>query len=84
VTDFQRAVASGGLAALEAVRDALTADLEVCQSFRDRAALYNKLLDVLPQIEKLKPPAEADEIDQIRNRRNRRVLGAARVPLMRD
>jgi hypothetical protein len=83
MSDFSGAVAAGGLSALEAVRDALTADLEACQSFRDRAALYNRLLNVIAQIDKLRP-LDHDEVDAIRNRRNRRVLGAARVPLMRD
>jgi uncharacterized protein HemX len=84
MSDFSQAVAAGGLSALEAVRDALTADLEACQSFRDRAALYNRLLNVIAEIDKLRPLAEADDIDALRNRRNRRVLGASRVPLMRD
>jgi hypothetical protein len=84
MTDFQAAVKRGGLNALEAVRDAVAADIEACGSSRDKAALYRRLIDLLAQIDKLRPPAEMDEIDAIRNRRNRRVLGAARVPILRD
>lgn len=77
---FSTEVGAGGLRALEAVRDALTADIEQCDSMRDKAALYRKLLDVLPQIDRLKPPAELDEIDAIRNRRGRRAMAAVHVP----
>ncbi len=84
MSDFQRAVAAGGLTALEAIRDGLAADLEACGSSRDKAALYRRLLDVVAQIDRIRPPTEVDEVDLIRNRRSRRVLGASRIPILRD
>lgn len=76
-SNLANALAAGGLTALETVRDCLAADLEECQSFRDRAALYRRLLDVLNRIEALRPAQrDEDDIDMIRSRRNRRGFAA--------
>ena len=74
MTDFVDAVAAGGVAALEAVRDRVAADLDECKSYRDRAALYRRLVDVLSKLDALRPaPArQLDGIDEIRERRARR------------
>lgn len=59
--------------ALEAVRDAVAADLLVCDSMRDRAALYLRLTDVLVRLDELRPSkAEVDAVDEIAQRRSAR------------
>lgn len=70
------------LARLEAMRDQITADLDVCQSFRDRAALYLRLTSVLVKLEEFQPrptppPKELDAIDRIAARRRARRAGLA-------
>jgi len=58
------------LQALEAIRDALVADLTMCESMRDKAALYNRLELTLRLIEDVKPKEpEGDGIDEIAQRR---------------
>lgn len=74
------AVKSGDLlAALEATRDQIAADLEVCESMRDKAALYARLTDVLARIEAVRPPvAKGDAVDEIAARRVARRAGPAK------
>lgn len=58
------------LATLEAVRDQIVADLEVCESMRDRAALYLRLADTLKTIDEIRPAdSKGDVIDEIAARR---------------
>lgn len=58
------------LKSLEAVRDQIAKDLDVCDSMRDSAALYSRLVDVLARIDELKPAEpKGDEIDEIAARR---------------
>ncbi len=66
------------LKSLEALRDAIAADLEICESFRDKAALYLRLTDVLRQIDVAKPAVKkGDAVDEIAQRRaSRRASGA--------
>jgi hypothetical protein len=64
---------------LRALRDALAADLDACESMRDKAALSLRLMDALEQIdvlEKAQPPKEASPLDEIRARREARTTGA--------
>lgn len=61
------------LTALEATRDAIVADLDECESMRDRAALYNRLESVLGSIKDARPKeAAGDAIDEIARRRSAR------------
>lgn len=67
------------LTALEAMRDAIVADLEVCESMRDRAALYNRLEPVLKAIKDSRPKeAVGDGIDEIAARRSARRTSATK------
>lgn len=70
MTDLS-AVSSGDyLAALEATRDAIVADLGACESMRDKAALYNRLESTLKLINDAKPPEQkGDAVDEIARRR---------------
>lgn len=68
---------SGGdrLASLRALRDMLAADLDVCESMRDKAALSLRLVDVLEQIaviEKAEPAREGTALDEFTRRRAER------------
>ena len=76
---FTEVITSGDyLASLEATRDAIAADLAVCESMRDKAALYLRLSDVLAKIEEAKPrTARGDTVDEIAARRAARRSGAA-------
>lgn len=76
---LRETVASGELlASLEATRDQIAADLEVCESMRDRAALYLRLTDVLTRIEQVKPAKpEGDVIDEVASRRAARRASAS-------
>lgn len=69
------------LKALEATRDAIVADLDECESMRDRAALYNRLESVLGSIKDARPKEVAsDAVDEITRRRAaRRASPAARA-----
>lgn len=79
---FAEVLTSGDyLASLEATRDAIAADLAVCESMRDRAALYLRLSDVLAKIEEAKPrPARGDVVDEIAARRAARRSSTAQDP----
>lgn len=76
---IREAVASGDrLTALVALRDALAAAIDVCESMRDLPALASRLTDVLVQIESLTPKVEAgDAVDEITARRAARGAGPA-------
>ena len=67
------------LTALEAVRDSIVADLDACESMRDRAALYTRLESTLRLIKDARPKeAVGDGIDEITARRHARRSGAAK------
>ena len=66
------------LESLEAMRAQIAADLEVCDSMRDRAALYLRLEKVIDRIEELRPAeVKGDSVDEIAARRTARRAGAA-------
>lgn len=66
------------LLALTATRDAIVADLLLCESMRDKAALYNRLESVLQLIKAATPEKrqEVDAVDEIAKRRSARRSGA--------
>lgn len=68
------AVSSGDyLKGLEATRDAIVADLGMCESMRDKAALYNRLESVLKLIKDATPAKpKGDAVDEIAQRRSAR------------
>ena len=71
------------LTALKATRDAIAADLEACDSIRDKAALYGRLESTLKLIETAKPAEQkGDVVDEIAKRRaarrSRPAAGAGR------
>ena len=69
------------LTAMEALRDSIVADIAVCESMRDKAALYNRLEPVLRAINEVRPKeAVGDGIDEITARRNARRAGARKSP----
>lgn len=73
-------VASTGstLAALEAVRDLIAADLEACESMRDKAALYLRFTDTINAIDAIRPPeVKGDAVDEIAARRAARRAGTS-------
>lgn len=74
---FSEDVTSGNhLAALEAMRDQIAADITASDSMRDRAALYLRLSDVLSKIEESRPAeAKGDPVDEIAKRRAARRAG---------
>lgn len=76
---LRETVASGDLvASLEATRDQIAADLEVCESMRDRASLYLRLADILTRIEQVRPAKpEGDVIDEVASRRAARRASAS-------
>lgn len=75
---FESVSGSDQLAALCAVRDEITRDLEACESMRDKAALYLRLTDVLDKIQALRPPEKkGDAVDEIAARRSARRSGSA-------
>ena len=55
-------VAKGRLKGLSALRDRLAADIDECASMRDLAALSQRLMDVLAQIEALDPPVVEQKV----------------------
>lgn len=64
------------VASLEALRDQIAADLEVCESMRDKAALYMRMVDVLARLEDARPvQAKGDAVDEIAARRAARRSG---------
>lgn len=63
------------LATLRTLRDSLAADLDGCESLRDKAALSQRLMDVLGQIdviEKAEPEAKGSPLDELAKRRSGR------------
>ena len=64
-------------AGLCAIRDAIVADLEVCDSMRDRAALYLRLTDVVARIDACTTETKGDVVDEIAARRTARRAGSA-------
>jgi hypothetical protein len=73
------AAASGDrLLALEALREALAAGIDGCESARDLAALSRQMTDVLAQIEEVKkgqPEQKGTALDELQKRRAARVSG---------
>ncbi len=66
------------LKSLEAMRDEIAADLEACDSMRDKAALYLRLADVLERIDGIRPAdVKGDVVDEIAARRAARRAGPA-------
>jgi len=66
------------LPSLERLRDEIAADLENCQSMRDKASLYARLLDVLARIEDARPvQAKGNVVDEIASRRAARRSGTS-------
>lgn len=64
---------------LKAARDSIAADLEACESMRDKAALYRQLSLYLNRIAELEPKkAEGDGIDEIAKRRAARRASPAK------
>lgn len=77
--NLTEALKSGDMtASLEAMRDAIAADLDVCESMRDRAALYLRLADVLARLDDARPAVvKGDPIDEIAARRAARRASSA-------
>jgi len=66
------------LEGLVAVRASIVADLEACESMRDKAALYLRLQNVMERIEDIKPvEKKGDAVDEIAKRRAARRASAA-------
>lgn len=66
------------LAGLRALRDAIVADLDVCESMRDRAALYTRLTTVMAELREAEPAEQkGDAVDEIAARRAARRSGAS-------
>lgn len=66
------------VASLEALRDEIAADLDVCQSMRDKAALYMRMVDVLARLEDARPiQSKGDAVDEIAARRAARRSGTS-------
>jgi hypothetical protein len=80
MAEFAEVVNSGKtLASFEAMRDQIAADLEACNSMRDKASLYMRLADVLKVIEELRPPTvKGDAVDEITARRASRRSSTAK------
>ena len=80
MTDLSAVSTGDYLAGLEATRDAIVADLRVCESYRDRASLYNRLESVMKLIKEAKPVEQkGDAVDEIAARRAARRAGAAKA-----
>jgi hypothetical protein len=63
------------------MRDQIAADLELCESMRDKAALYLRLADVLKTLEELRPQiVKGDSVDEIAARRAARGAGPTARP----
>lgn len=78
MTDLSPVLSGDELAALEAVRNAIVADLDACESMRDRTALYKQLQDVLKRISDVKPAEQrGDAVDEIAARRAARRSGGS-------
>lgn len=76
---FTETIAEGVLVdSLEVIRDEIAHDLSVCESMRDKAALYLRLADVMERLEAAKPePVRGDAVDEIAARRAARRSGTA-------
>ncbi len=77
VQTLAEAAATGSrLTALRALRDSLAADLDGCQSLRDKASLSQRFMDTLAQIDELgggvAEVREETALDEFRKRRNAR------------
>ena len=67
------------MASLCATRDRIAADIESCESMRDKAALYARMADVLARIEAARPvDKQGDVVDEIAARRAARGAVAAK------
>jgi hypothetical protein len=67
------------LETLIALRDRLAVDLDACQSARDVAALSQRLMDVLEQVDTLqhgRSKKVETPLDELKKRRAQRVAGA--------
>lgn len=66
----------GRLPGLEALRDYLAAELDVCESARDKASLSLRFVDVLEQIDELSGgaavAAPSSPLDELRRKRAER------------
>lgn len=69
------------LVALRALRDSIIADVEVCESMRDKTALYARLESVLKLIPAATPETakEGDPVDEITARRTARGGATSRL-----
>jgi hypothetical protein len=84
---LSEAVVVGRLEGLVALRDVLAAQIEGCGSARDVAALSQRLMDVLGQIEsvrRLSPSAEGTALDEFTRRRAEREAAGAPRPARRQ
>lgn len=69
-------ISKGRVAALEALRDRLAAEIDNCKSPRDMAALSNQFQVVLKGLDELNPQKvekPATSLDEVRLRRESRV-----------
>lgn len=75
---LSKVVAEGQtLGSLESMRDSIAADLDMCDSMRDKAALYARLADVLARIDAIRPAeSNGDVVDEIAARRSARGAGS--------
>lgn len=65
------------LATLRELRDRIALQIDSTDSARDVAALAQRLMDVLEQIEQLDPAERGDTVDEITARRRARRGGSA-------
>lgn len=85
---FSERVKGTPLEALEATRDEIAFDLDRCQSMKDRAALYRRIIKTMLEIEVLRSAESApDAVGRIRARRggHRWPVGAgpcSEIPLL--
>jgi hypothetical protein len=77
-SEFQAAIAAGGVEALEALRDHAAAALESTASVRDKAPIIRRLQQLLDEIERHRPRVRGDAIDQLQQRRKDRRRGVGR------
>ena len=79
MTDAPTMNSSDYLTALTATRDSIVSDLALCESMRDKAALYTRLESTLKLIEAAKPNEQkGDTVDEIAKRRAARRAGSAK------
>lgn len=76
---FEAAESGDRVAALRALRGALSREIDACESSRDLPALSRQLVMVMRELHELAPPAaEVDEVDEIAQRRAARHAGSAK------